>query len=236
MTRTAFFHGCVVAFIATGLLCVGHGDALGQEPRAPAQQDSPGAFGKMPPQRLAKVVQQVAKDAPIAWGEAQDGLAVAVGEVRTSLKSPIWPVIDAYLENQGASFLENIIQSRARFLLELDGRFYAESDFGGISTPMAPGRRYGPIPVETAYAPFPSSESRPVIEVSFVARAMPTLRAAPAMNLQASSTVAVRNSAAVFFCAVRRTDRTPRLRANATSVSRSPSTNEFRFSKRTLAQ
>jgi hypothetical protein len=51
------------------------------------------------------------EDAAIAWGEAQDGIAVGVGAVRTSVKSSIWPIIDAYLENRGKDALHPPIQN-----------------------------------------------------------------------------------------------------------------------------
>lgn len=120
------------------------------------------SISRMPPRRLAQVARQNEKGAAITWAEAQEGLAVGVGAVRTSLKSPIWVIVDGYLENQGTASVKGIIRSQARFLLELDGRFYAQSDFGGLSSRMEPGTRYGPIAVETKrfhevkrLAPFP---------------------------------------------------------------------------------
>ena len=107
-----------------------------------------------PPRYLAKVAQLVAQPgnkaaATVAWGKPQDGLAVGIGAVRTSLKSPQWPAIDAYLENRGRAPIDGIIRGGTKFIVELDGTCYAEADFGGPVWPLAPGERYGPMSVET---------------------------------------------------------------------------------------
>lgn len=136
--------------IASASLFVGHDDALGQKLGVREQEGAKESVSEMPPQHLAHVAQQDDKDRAIAWGEAQDGIAVGVGAVRTSVKSPIWPIIDAYLENRGTTPIGGVAQGRAKFLLELDGQFYAENDLGGIlAIGMKPGTRYGPIAVET---------------------------------------------------------------------------------------
>ncbi len=142
--------GWTVALLAAVSLCVGHDNALGQKLGVREQEGSKESVSEMPPKRLAEVTQQDDKDTAIAWGEAQEGLAVGVGAVRTSVKSPMWPIIDAYLENRGTIPIGGVIQGRAKFLLELDGQFYAENDLGGMcSVEMKPGTGYGPIAVET---------------------------------------------------------------------------------------
>ena len=107
-----------------------------------------------PPRYLAKVAQLVAQPgdkaaATVAWGKPQDGLEVGIGAVRTSLKSPQWPIIDAYLENRGRALIDGIIRGGTKFIVKLDGTCYAEADFGGPVWPLAPGERYGPMSVET---------------------------------------------------------------------------------------
>ena len=67
-------------------MCVGH-------PRATASCET------------SQVTVSDGEDAAIAWGEAQAGIAVGVGAVRTSVKSSILPIIDAYLENRGKDAL-----------------------------------------------------------------------------------------------------------------------------------
>jgi hypothetical protein len=151
-----------VALLAASSLSIGHDDAFGQDLRVRAQEGSNESISKIPPRHLAQVARQNEKGAAITWGEAQQGLAVGVGAVRTSLKSPIWAIVDGYLENRGTASVEGVIRSRARFLLELDGRFYAQDDSGGLWSRMVPGTRFGPIAVETKrfrevkrLAPFP---------------------------------------------------------------------------------
>jgi hypothetical protein len=87
----------------------------------------------------------------IVWGETRDGLAVGIARLRTSLESPVWPILDAYLENRGSVPITGAIQSRANFLLELDGQKYSEVDFGGKSSSLSPGRQLGPIAVYTMW-------------------------------------------------------------------------------------
>lgn len=84
----------------------------------------------------------------IVWGEPQNGLAIGVRDIRTSFKSPMRPIIRAYLENRGDLPVMGIL-SRARFTLELDKQFYAEARFGGPVSVIEPGKRVGPILLTT---------------------------------------------------------------------------------------
>ncbi len=101
------------------------------------------------PQHLARI--SVLNQQGIVWGEAEDGLVVGIGELRTSLKSPLRPIIAAYLENRGENSVRGVTLSRAHFVLELDGKSYAEENFGGPVGLIEPGKRYGPINVTTDY-------------------------------------------------------------------------------------
>jgi hypothetical protein len=106
---------------------------------------------------LAKVAQQDDKAAQQAgkaatavfWGKPQDGLEVGIGAIRTSLKSPQWPIIEAFLKNRSKAPIDGVIRGRHKFIVELDGIYYAEEDFGGPVWPLAPGEQYGPITIET---------------------------------------------------------------------------------------
>jgi hypothetical protein len=141
-----------VALLAIALLSGGCEHVLGQSPRTGEQGASETSTDDAPPRFLAKIVRQThGTRVAIVWGEPQDGLAVGVGAVSTSLKSPRWPIIDAYLENRGNVQLYWIIRARNKFILELDDQFYAESDFGGPSSRMEPGKQYGPISVGTRW-------------------------------------------------------------------------------------
>lgn len=104
-----------------------------------------------PPESLAKISRPVPEGPGIVWGEPKDGLTVGIGEIKTTLKSPLRPIIQAYLENRGQDTIEGIISSRARFVLELDEKFYVEADFGGPVGLLEPGKRLGPIEIGTNY-------------------------------------------------------------------------------------
>jgi hypothetical protein len=106
----------------------------------------------MPPRYLAAISIHGNPDPKdIVWGETRDGLAVGIARLRTSLESPVWPIIDAYLKNRGSVPITGAIQSRANFLLELDGQKYSEVNSGGKSWPLSPGKQLGPIAVDTIW-------------------------------------------------------------------------------------
>ncbi len=107
------------------------------------------AVASSAPRTIATIIHDNVKVPSVAWAESQNGLAVGIGEVRTSLKSPLCPIIHAYLENRGNTDISHVIRSRSRFILELDGKYYAERDFGGKTSYMPPGRSYGPMAVAT---------------------------------------------------------------------------------------
>ncbi len=52
--------------------------------------------------------------------------------------------------NQGSSDITGLIQRPARFILELNGKYYAMADRGGKTSYMPPGRRYGPLKIDTS--------------------------------------------------------------------------------------
>jgi hypothetical protein len=113
---------------------------------------APGTFdGSMPPHYLATItVQENSNPAGILWGEAHDGLAVGIAQLRTSVASPAWPVLDAYLGNSGSAAVR-VIQSRERFRLELDGQAYSSRDEGGPVSLLSPGKQFGPIVVDSMW-------------------------------------------------------------------------------------
>ena len=104
----------------------------------------------VPPRHLAKIVRPDEKAAPaVTWGKPQEGLAVGIGTIRISLKSPQWPIIEGYLENRGNAPIDGIIRGQSKFVVELDGAYYAQRDFGGPVWPLAAGERYGPITIDS---------------------------------------------------------------------------------------
>jgi hypothetical protein len=59
-------------------------------------------------------------------------------------------ILHAEIENIGNTEIKGIIQSASRFIIELDGRYYAKEDYGGKSSYMPPNRKYGPILIDTS--------------------------------------------------------------------------------------
>lgn len=86
----------------------------------------------------------------IVWGQSQDGIAVGVARLRTSLESPVWPLLDAYLKNTGSD-ARHVIQYPSSFRLELDGRRYCGTGDGGKDSPLIPGKDLGPIAIDTMW-------------------------------------------------------------------------------------
>jgi beta-lactamase regulating signal transducer with metallopeptidase domain len=132
------------------------GNAAANQPASrsggPAKAKKPGdrRRANSTPRQMAAITQK--KPIRIVWGKPYNGLAVGIGEVRTSLKSPMRPIIDAYLENRGTAEIQGgVILGRSRFVLELDKQFYVEADFGGPIGGLPPGKRVGPIVIGTDY-------------------------------------------------------------------------------------
>jgi hypothetical protein len=56
--------------------------------------------------------------------------------------------LEVYLTNQGKTNLSGVIQSAARCVLELNGKYFAMEDFGGKSSFTPPGKTLGPISID----------------------------------------------------------------------------------------
>ena len=56
--------------------------------------------------------------------------------------------LEVYLTNEDNTNLSGVIQSAARCVLELNGKYFAIEDFGGKSSFMPPGRTLGPISID----------------------------------------------------------------------------------------
>jgi hypothetical protein len=81
------------------------------------------AIETMPPQYLVQITRQAQRDSKgILWGEVHDGLVLGIGQIRTSWKSPIWPIIDVYLENRGREMVEGTLLVSSSYIVELDGQ------------------------------------------------------------------------------------------------------------------
>lgn len=101
------------------------------------------------------------------WKTAPDGLAMGISHLGDL-------ALNVHFENQGASDIKGLIRSPARFILELNGKYYAMADYGGKSSFMPPGRAYGPlrmdltkfweIPKLTLHYTVEPNDSHPVLE------------------------------------------------------------------------
>jgi hypothetical protein len=81
------------------------------------------------------------QDTPVVWKESPNGLAIGVrrtGEL----------ALEVCFENHGDSEILGVIQYQARFIVELNGKYYAMEDYGGPTSWMPPGRKYGPVEID----------------------------------------------------------------------------------------
>jgi len=74
-------------------------------------------------------------------------------------------VIYATLHNISNNDIKGIIQNPARFIVEMDGKFYAKQDFGGKSTHIPPDREIGPIAINMKrFREIKKLELRPLVD------------------------------------------------------------------------
>lgn len=85
----------------------------------------------------------------VAWGQSVEGLRVGVSCDTNGTTSGALPKICFYVANDGDKAIPGIIQSGAECLVAMNGQYYAQRSWGGKSSSMPPGRRYGPIPIDT---------------------------------------------------------------------------------------
>ncbi|OGF50410.1 MAG: hypothetical protein A2231_02640 [Candidatus Firestonebacteria bacterium RIFOXYA2_FULL_40_8] len=84
-------------------------------------------------------------------GKVENGIVVSISSIELPKKDNGPFVIFASIENIENTSLDGIILGGHRFLIELDGLFYAEDDFGGKSSPMPLGKTYTQIGIGTNY-------------------------------------------------------------------------------------
>jgi len=82
--------------------------------------------------------------------EGVERLSVRIIKVEPASNGNKSLILHVELENIGNTEIKGIIQSASRFIIELDGRYYAKEDYGGKSSYMPPTRKYGPIIVDTS--------------------------------------------------------------------------------------
>lgn len=138
LSFAAYVTICVVALAG----CGSRGTPPGRSTPTPAAPSRPA------PERGVSFVELRSGDT-IAWGDPVDGLAVGIGRIQAFLGRESDLVIAAYLENRGGKDLNGVILSTASFVVQIDDGFFAEVDYGGMSGPMRPGKRDGPILIDT---------------------------------------------------------------------------------------
>ena len=87
-------------------------------------------------------------DDHIAWGKAGNGLKIGIAIDTDATEQSKLPIIKLYLVNSGDHDISGVIRSAARCVVVLNGIHYATEDYGGKSSPMPPGRHYGPIEID----------------------------------------------------------------------------------------
>jgi len=91
----------------------------------------------------------LSSDTVVAWGKSVDGLSVGISWVSSTGDSRTLPKIFFHVANDGAKEIPGIIQNGAMCIVTMNGQHYAQTSWGGKSSWMAPGRKYGPIPIDT---------------------------------------------------------------------------------------
>ena len=103
----------------------------------------------------------------VAWGKAVDGLEVGISCDCSITNSREFPDLFFYVVNAGDKDIPDIIQSDELCILTVNGRHYAQDFYGGKSSYMPPGRKYGPIPIEAdRLGRIPELRARPPIRQS----------------------------------------------------------------------
>lgn len=108
-----------------------------------SQQSSKGPAPSPRQASTVQIEQNVTIVGNTVWKKSPNGLAIGI--------SPAGDLaVNVHFENQGTGDIAGVILSSARFILELNGKYYATADFGGKSSFMSPGRTYGPLKVDLA--------------------------------------------------------------------------------------
>jgi hypothetical protein len=85
----------------------------------------------------------------VAWGKPVDGLLVGISCNTTNTDSRKLPKIFFHVANTGDKEILGIIQSGSECIVTVNGQHYAQESWGGKSSWMPPGKKYGPIPIDT---------------------------------------------------------------------------------------
>ncbi len=85
----------------------------------------------------------------VSWGRSANGLRVGISCNTAATDSRELPKIFFHVANDGAREIKGVIQSDGECAVTVNGRHYARESFGGMSSWMPPGRKYGPIRINT---------------------------------------------------------------------------------------
>jgi len=109
-------------------------------------------------------------NAVIAWGKPVNGLTVGFSCETTHSDSRKLPKIYFYVANAGDTEIPGIIQSCSECILTVNGQHYAQRSWGGKSSAMPPGRKYGPIAIATdEFRQIPELRAWPVPDIDLTA-------------------------------------------------------------------
>ena len=115
----------------------------------------------------SQVTPSLQLDPSVAWGKPVDGLVVGISCDTSVTNSRSLSNISFYVANVGDHDIGNIIQGDERCILIVNGQNYAQygQRSGGKSTWIPPGRKYGPIPIDTRkYRRIPETTASPTLQ------------------------------------------------------------------------
>ena len=88
-------------------------------------------------------------DASVAWGKPINGLVVGISCDTYTTNSATLLKIYFHLANVGDREIQGIIQRDRMCIVAVNGRYYAQRSWGGRFSWMPPGKKYGPIPIQS---------------------------------------------------------------------------------------
>ena len=103
-------------------------------------------------------------NAVIAWGKSIGALKVGISCDNTTSDLRRLPKIFFHVANDGDKEIPGIILSGSECIVTVNGQHYAQESYGGKSSWMPPGRKYGPIAIDTdRLRQIPELRARPTI-------------------------------------------------------------------------
>lgn len=87
----------------------------------------------------------------VSWGEPHNGLMVGIACNVDATNESNFPQLFLYLTNVDSQIIHGIIRSGAECIVTVNGKHYAQEDWGGKGSSLSPGKGFGPIPIQTEY-------------------------------------------------------------------------------------